>query len=84
MRQATPGQERSFFGVHSAKWCVKTKGMYTGKDWKYRFPFDNSRAPYVSAIELDYYEYLPALGKHQIYLQLQDPVKPKDVCRLLS
>ena len=75
----------SLFG-HSATWCVKTKGMYTGKDGAFRFP------GYVwpIAIKPDFTDGLrewseklpPRDGKKKyvrdpnIYLKPQDPANP--------
>ncbi len=45
-------------GAGSSNWCVKTKGMYTGKDGSYHFPieqFDNGSPADVHAIKPDYY-----------------------------
>ena len=42
----------------TANYCVKTRGMYTGKDGKFHFPIEklNGNSPYwVSAIRPDYY-----------------------------
>ena len=42
----------------SGNWCVKTKGMYTGKDGSYHFPvekLDNRSPANVFAIKPDYY-----------------------------
>ena len=40
---------------HSGKWCVKTKGMYTGKDGAFRFPAENAHQPEVHVIKPDYF-----------------------------
>lgn len=77
----------TFLG-HSSSWCVKTKGMYTGKDGKFHFPLE-SKNPFVNAIKPDYYL---SVSKHpvvlepygggqrvapdpNIYLKRQDPTK---------
>ena len=39
-------------------WCVKTRGMYTGKDGKFRFPVENLKGNsplYAGAIKPGYY-----------------------------
>ncbi len=44
----------TFLG-HSGHWCVKTKGMYTGKDGAFRFPPEKSYRPEVHVIKPDYH-----------------------------
>jgi hypothetical protein len=45
----------------SARYCVKTKGMLTGKDGKFNFPMEKIRGSIspaqVAAIKTDYYSY---------------------------
>ena len=41
-----------------SSWCVKTLGMYTGKDGKFRFPVENRKGNsplYAGAIKPDYF-----------------------------
>jgi hypothetical protein len=74
--------------VHSYSWCVKTKGMYTGKDGKFSFPMERHGYPSLAAIKWDYisdgYEY-PKRGDGTVktytetifHLYRQDPAKPE-------
>jgi hypothetical protein len=51
-------EESAVSGAGSSNWCVKTKGMYTGKDGSYHFPieqFDNGSPANIHAIKPDYY-----------------------------
>ena len=74
-----------------SSWCVKTKGMYTGKDGKFHFPLENSRFLYVHAIKPDYFSSFRVgpmrmerlwygvereIYDPNIYLKPQDPAKP--------
>jgi hypothetical protein len=76
----------TFLG-HSSSWCVKTKGMYTGKDGKFHFPLE-SKNPFIRAIKPDYFlshhppvfeesgGVLKVAPDPNIYLKRQDPAKP--------
>jgi hypothetical protein len=80
----------ALFG-HSGHWCVKTKGMYTGKDGKFHFPIAKSSFLYVHAIKPDYfsthnigpqkmerlwYGVERVIEDPNLYLKPQDPAKP--------
>jgi hypothetical protein len=42
--------------AHSARWCFKTRGMYTGNDGRYRFPAEGDGRPELKVIKPDYFE----------------------------
>lgn len=79
----------TLFG-HSASWCVKTKGMYTTADGKYRFPMEKGKRPLVHAIKPGHYWEVGGSevwaweskrgdanpNRENIYLKRQDPAKP--------
>ena len=54
----------------AANYCVKTKGMYTGKDGKFHFPVEklDGNSPYwVSAIKPDYYYVISDIAPPKIH-----------------
>ena len=80
----------SGFMVGAFMYCVKTKGMYTGKDGKFHFPVDklNGISPYeLRAIAPNYF-WVEQIFKdnvgtgrekytgRDVYLKKQDPAKP--------
>jgi hypothetical protein len=53
-------EENGISPAGSGHWCVKTKGMTTGKDGRYQFPvekLDNTSPARIAAIKPDYYLY---------------------------
>ena len=50
---------------HSASWCIKTKGMYSGKDGKYHFPLNHGGIPIIYAIKADYFWTLDEVDTHE-------------------
>lgn len=56
----------------TANYCVKTKGMYTGKDGKFHFPVEklDGNSPYwVSAIKPDYYYVISDIAPPKIHYE---------------
>ncbi len=54
----------------TANYCVKTRGMYTGKDGKFHFPVEklDGNSPYwVSAIKPDYYYVISEVAPPKIH-----------------
>ncbi len=82
----------TLFG-HSGHWCVKTKGMYTGKDGKFHFSLEKSPYLYLHVIKPDYFQTVdgadikrpawdgrgenPYTSDPNLYLKPQDPAKPE-------
>jgi hypothetical protein len=75
--------------AHSARWCFRTRGMYTGTDGRYRFPTEGDGPPELKAIKPDYFENDARRwitehhwnGDRQVqspdlFLQRQDPATP--------
>jgi hypothetical protein len=53
-------EETAISMAGSGHWCIKTKGMTTGKDGRYNFPvekLDNASPAGIQAIKPDYYLY---------------------------
>ncbi len=77
---------------HTSSWCVRTRGMYTGKDGKFSFPVDNRGGGHpniVHAIKSGYFLDVAATAayntkkrkhdtpeKWDVLLKKQDPAKP--------
>jgi hypothetical protein len=77
----------SSWGGHSASWCVRTAGMYTGSDGKFRFPSGGflrlnqplrlmfkgawNESPSIAVIKPDYYLDYGADREHGKYVLLK-------------
>jgi hypothetical protein len=75
--------------AHSARWCFRTRGMYTGNDGRYRFPAEGDGPPELKAIKPDYFEKErlrwvterhwygdSEVQSPDLFLQRQDPAAP--------
>jgi hypothetical protein len=78
------------FLAHSSSWCVRTQGMYTAKDGKFRFPLEKSKYLYLEVIKPGYTQTRAPEVKWKrtltgtvrvpdpnLYLKPQDPAKPE-------
>ena len=53
---------------HSASWCVRTRGMFTGKDGKFSFPVDTEGGGsplYVEAIKPNYFTHSVEMPRYK-------------------
>jgi hypothetical protein len=76
--------------AHGARWCFRTRGMYTGNDGRYRFPAEGDGPPELKVIKPDYFEKEElrwVTERHwygddtkvqspDLFLQRQDPAAP--------